>query len=365
MKEYEKLTGKDLLLLYSEYDRRQHISYLDSACLWCNRRPPDYRLKSLPKVPIEVVNKVKIFQKSFKYDIEAQIKKFKKAFLKAGGNLIEEARIIAMPLDIYKNYFLKHKEYPAFFFPEKRKGKLTLEEDIYSPEHTKEYMDLLHVFIPDLDKFKRDKHGFVDEPLPEHIIRGLDREFIDFKTYSTLHMRKRQYKEKKNPVYLIEAFLVAYNEGLYPDKWILDSIADVFQKYHKSLGEEDMESLFGFKRGPGQETAFKEVINKDRDQILMLDIVRLKIVFGIDIDDAAEMIAARIKQTKDFVYKNSNTRKLKAESIKHKWNNEYCKFYISEIRDGSWRSELMKWTDKEKKEYLALFPEESLPLRFR
>lgn len=100
------------------------------------------------------------------------------------------------------------------------------------------------------------------------------------------------FKKTKNPAYVIEAFLAAYEEGLYPPLLVLDYIAKVFSEYKRNLGKESLDKLF-FRIGKGQSPSYKAMFTRQRDQMLMRDVFQLELL-GFTIPEAARMVTARL-----------------------------------------------------------------------
>lgn len=104
------------------------------------------------------------------------------------------------------------------------------------------------------------------------------------------------FERDKNPVYVIESFLLAGKAGVYPPEWALNFIFEVFEKYHASNGRKSIDSLFGVVRGKGQVPPFKTLLMEDRNEDLCLDVFRLNLLFKISIEDACNMVAERLKE---------------------------------------------------------------------
>ena len=116
---------------------------------------------------------------------------------------------------------------------------------------------------------------------------------LDFEPSMLLGMRKSQFKKTGNPVYLIEALIISHREKLFPQEWILNYLSEKFLEYHDSNGEKSLEKILGFSAGRGKDTAFKEVIKKDRDDMLMMEIWKLHYLTGESKTKCAHLVATR------------------------------------------------------------------------
>lgn len=174
-----------------------------------------------------------------------------------------------------------------------------------------------------------------------------------------LRMRKSSFEETQNPVYALEAFLIADEAKLYPPFWVLEWLINAFKKYHTSLGNQDqLDELLGFKKGPGQNKAFKDIVIEDRNVMLLDDMARVRAYFGVSVTDAAYMVFRREEDTPNSEW---NKTSFKIDKISDRYLQD---LYNSNPWCEEWKEEIKKSgpTLKQKKEYLKKFPEDSLPL---
>lgn len=113
---------------------------------------------------------------------------------------------------------------------------------------------------------------------------------LDLDTSLLLRARANKFEETRNPIYALEAFIIAYGAGLYPPLFVLEWLYNSFQAYHISNGNEKIDDLLGF---TGR--VFKKLIEEDRDECLMYNIWRLIKFEGYDIKRAAEMVSQQLK----------------------------------------------------------------------
>ncbi len=175
-----------------------------------------------------------------------------------------------------------------------------------------------------------------------------------------IHFKKSRFEATKNPVYALEAFLIADNNSILPlSPWVTDWVANAFRKYHASLGEEDLERLLGFKKGRGQNKAFKDVMVRDeRNEMLLGDMARVRAYFGVTVEDAAYMVFRREDETPDSEWNKTRIKikKISDRRLQDLYNsNPWCEEFKQQIEKSG-------PTFEKKKNYLKKFPEDSLPL---
>lgn len=194
--------------------------------------------------------------------------------------------------------------------------------------------------------------------LPSPFVSELD---LDSELMIPLVCKEGAFKETENPVYLIEAFLLAHEAGMYPPMWVLNRIAEVFREYHASNGNKDLNKLFGFKRGVGQSNAFQNIFEEYRDQCLTRDVFKLNVLFGISIEDAAYMAASRLAETPGWNMTEAEVKEISGETLKDKYLKKWKKVW-----DNKWtKKHVTEMSKEEKIAFLKLFPSHSIPPKYR
>ena len=236
---------------------------------------------------------------------------------------------------------VKRYDYPHGV-PESKNGAMVLEAFTLHPP--------AEASIEDLKKVS----GYITEFDFSKIFKGDTLEWI------SLLSKGGSFERTKNPVYLIEAFLIAHNNGLYPPMWVLNFIADVFKRYHDSLGELSLDKLFGCKRWKGQEPPFKTVLNEERDEMLMIDVWRLNLL-GYSIDEASAMVAAKLENNKKWDKTGLKLSSLSEGTIQSIYKKKWSKLFKDEaFLKGA--ENFLKDNNKFKKEFLKTFPTYSFPV---
>lgn len=187
-----------------------------------------------------------------------------------------------------------------------------------------------------------------------------------------LPCKGESFKETKNPVYLIEAYLLAYRNGIYPPLWVMDFIAGAFEKYHKAHGYEQytnrerttLDQLFGFGKGKGETLSFKKLLLEQRDEKLMIDICRLRKLFNVSIETAVKMVAAKLSAMPydDFDRTGLKLKKIGFDKLKEKYFKKWKGLLEGDnVFAERFAETLLKWTEGDKVTYLKTFPLDCVP----
>ena len=172
---------------------------------------------------------------------------------------------------------------------------------------------------------------------------------------------KISYQKTKNPVYLIEAFLLAMQAKLYPPLWVLREMETAFQEYHDCAGKVALDKILGLNEGPGHRNRFWTFAKAERDFIILEDMRILRTVFKISVDNAVEMVERRMESPID----NSGVgiKAISFEAIKKLWREKglsYSALFEESIKENP------LFHDKEaQRKYLLLFPRDLIPSKFK
>ncbi len=167
-----------------------------------------------------------------------------------------------------------------------------------------------------------------------------------------LDIKRDNFEKTGNPIYPLEAFIIASEEALYPPAWALSWLIEGFKEYHNSVGAKNLHQLLGFTKRRGQTKLFQEIIYETRNESLCLDIVRLRILFDITIEEACLMVQRRLEEIPEAKPISSKTLK----DIYFKWVKT-----VPRIEDDM-KQVYSTWNDRKKKDYLKLYPKDSLRL---
>ena len=180
---------------------------------------------------------------------------------------------------------------------------------------------------------------------------------LDGEDLLALELWYKKYKETSNPVYALEAYLVAHKAGLYPPEWVLDWLESGLAKYSDGLGMEQLEKCLGFPKGRGQTPAYKSVHLEQRDGMVLLDVYRLRVLLGLSIDEAAKCVASQLK-LEDWDDTGLNLGDISWETIADKYQRGFGK--TLETDDDKMFSP-SKWCKSEKENFLSRFDLEYCP----
>ncbi len=86
------------------------------------------------------------------------------------------------------------------------------------------------------------------------------------------------------PLYAMEAFLLAMNQGVYPPIYILKWIEEALKKYKRSHGQKKLEVLLGFKKSGKGNDVFENRYETDKDGKILFDLAFLGSYLGIRLE---------------------------------------------------------------------------------
>jgi hypothetical protein len=199
-----------------------------------------------------------------------------------------------------------------------------------------------------------DMESIIDElnKTPVHLFAEIERHLLGPDVSIALMCKRPVGNKKIDPLNAIEAFLLAYQNGLYPPVWVLDYMADIFKTFHDSLGMKSLDKLFGFKKGRGG--PFQKSLEEERDEILCLNIARLEHFFGIDRETACKLEAERWYNNKDF---NKTPLKfdvnLSWRTLEDKYRKKWATIFNFGEKDREWSQ---KWLKDHGQEFLNHYP---------
>lgn len=175
--------------------------------------------------------------------------------------------------------------------------------------------------------------------------------------YYSIDFYKRKFEDTKKPLYLIRAFLAAFDAGVYPPPWVLDFVVERFREFDKSLGEKSLDNLFGFARGKGNRHFETNFLKETRDELLCRDIFHLQGLCGISVKNAGEVVTALL--SKDPTYGTAYTfERISADTIA----TTYTRKYVKKFR----KDPVLKWSiDRILKQkttgvFLSKFPKDAI-----
>lgn len=181
----------------------------------------------------------------------------------------------------------------------------------------------------------------------------LERDCLDSETYLALMSRYSRFKRDGSPLSVLEAFLAAYQGGIYPPVWVLDYMANIFKTFHDSWGTRSLDELFGFNK-KGRGGAFQKAIEEGRDEILCRNVARLEQLFGFDRKTACKLEVERLHATKDFNKTPLLTLKTKLSwrTLEARYRKKWASLYKYDKKKELWK----KWVKDHGEEFLSHYP---------
>lgn len=125
----------------------------------------------------------------------------------------------------------------------------------------------------------------------------LPTDFPDLLDAISIRMKTRRFKESRNPVLAIEAFISAIDAGVYPPVSVLQWLADGFRTYHDGQGVKGktLEKALGLAGAPGRDPHFKQLLLEERNEMLFMDMDML-MYLGASREKSAELVADRLER---------------------------------------------------------------------
>ena len=163
----------------------------------------------------------------------------------------------------------------------------------------------------------------------------------------TLETRKKEYFGQKNSLAALEAFLIADNFCLPLPSWVTDWVANAFRKYHASNGKTNLEQLLGLRQKKGL-TAFQKTFSRDRDEILLNDVLKLR-ALKVKRDTALTMVINKLKNEQGWNKTGLKLRTIQFGTLRKRYQ-EYLK-RSPEVFEY-FKERVSHWSKKEKEGYL-------------
>lgn len=192
------------------------------------------------------------------------------------------------------------------------------------------------------------------EQLNRHRAHVLESGLLIDESWLALMLKKGSFENTQNPVYAIEALLLAHELELYPPKWAIDFLASRFKLWHERQGKDNLEKVLGLKTGRGVDPAFKQDMMEERDEMLALDVARLiELGAPISIDAAAALVAYRLTENKQWDRTGWKLGNIKEDRIKRAYRKTWKPYFDEQPR-------LKSWSKPQIAEYLKQFRYELL-----
>ena len=157
-------------------------------------------------------------------------------------------------------------------------------------------------------------------------IDAREKELEEIEVQCALESLRVEYEKTKNPVYAMEAFLIAnerYDLDIAIPDWILHWICNAFREYWSSSGQKKLETSLGFQYGKGKAPSkdFKKYFIHGRDNSLLWHMCILRRFGDLNILAAAKLVINRFIETGAENMEEVSPETLRTKYIKRKWTD--------------------------------------------
>jgi hypothetical protein len=180
-------------------------------------------------------------------------------------------------------------------------------------------------------------------------------------------LKASMFRSTQNPVYGLESFCISVEEGVAPDQDILKWLRECFleclehHRLHRATKTNSLDHIMGLSSKSGGTPAYKAALLAERNEMLLLDIARLRsLPVGLTTDEAAEMVARRLAVTRDWNKSSWKLANVGHDTLVKSYNRWPSHRELEErLKDRV----TGKWSPDKIREYLRQYPNGSLPPR--
>jgi hypothetical protein len=190
-----------------------------------------------------------------------------------------------------------------------------------------------------------------------------------FSSDNNAPLKASMFRKTQNPVYGLESFCISVEEGVVPDEHILKWLRECFllclehHRLNRATKKNSLDHIMGLSSKPGGTPAYKTALLAERNEMLLLDIARLRsLPMRLTTDEAAEMAARRLADTRDW-----NKSSWKLANIGHDTLVKSYNRWPSHLKLEERLKDIVtgKWGPDKIREYLRQYPHDSLPPKLR
>lgn len=186
---------------------------------------------------------------------------------------------------------------------------------------------------------------------------------IDPFVYLSLKCREREYAETKNGIVLEEACLIARRAGLNFPSWAQYAIAKAFEESYKAYGKGSLNKLLSI-----SPDSYNKRARKERNGNACLNVFKLRVLFGVNAEQACAMEAARLRAAPMETEQWGEIRRRPSESTIRAayWSKTSPYPRWEKCLQTDEFSDVRRALDSvEKREFLATFPPDEIPLELK
>ncbi len=226
-----------------------------------------------------------------------------------------------------------------------------------TPRHEASYPQVLRA-PPDQFYIKRPPSDLLVTDFPEAVPNlyapVMEREY--FKLAARLRKVQKEYRRTGNGMYLLSAFLMTHELGLYPPQWALDAVVRAFKAYWQNPTSKSLDRLLQLEGGRGESPGFKAAARREGEYEIAHDMWFLEQKFGLTVNEAAEVLEAKLKSSPkrkgrwgETVH-HVGTQESLAKQYSSTWKKAFglTKAHFETVAPG--------WTDKDWIRFTKSFP---------
>lgn len=224
--------------------------------------------------------------------------------------------------------------------------------------------NILYTLHPPEGELTQEEIGKIPAYVSNSVKMDIDESFSQ--TICSLELNESGFKspehKAKKPIFALEAFLVSHEAGLYPPKWVLNYISEIFSEWYEAQGTISFDKLFNVKCGKGQEPIFKRDLESRRDETLCLTVFGLKLLYGLTIEEACYMAQRRLEESPNWNKTKFGLKEISADTIRDKYKRKWGKIFNS--KEAIYLKEhFLNWDRERKIKLLDEFPKDSFPTK--
>jgi hypothetical protein len=165
----------------------------------------------------------------------------------------------------------------------------------------------------------------------------------------------KKFRQTGNPVYAVEAFLLAQQEKIETPKQILEWLTSCLKKWHDGQATESLGRIMGLEVGKGKTPPYKAALIDDRNEMLYTKIAALKSL-GLNVEDSAEMVSRGHEDNTGWNISRWRLAKPSAEWLYY----SYTRWPARHTLQRYFAEESPKWSHERIRKFLSIFPPESI-----
>lgn len=171
-----------------------------------------------------------------------------------------------------------------------------------------------------------------------------------------------RFNRTQDPLVVLEAFIMAHEEKLYPPLWVLDFLFTAFNKYLKGQGSLPLDHYLGIGGKSKQGSRFQQRRKEARDSMLAIYITWYIGLKKCSVEKAAERVAIHWNAgLKEGLYKFGEAldRPLDTDTLMQYYVRGWRKKYLCDEEYLGIQSRLRSLTKEERQSFLAKFEEDT------